>query len=72
MAVPYAIEISKFKVGDIIKCDGKYIRIDKIGAQVLKDDIVPVYHGPVLTPKLREKRNGETLEIHDDCLIEKI
>lgn len=43
--VPHAKKIARFKVGDIIECEGIKLRIGRIGAKIVAGEVKAVYAG---------------------------
>lgn len=69
----WACENHRFNIGDIIRCFGITIRIDKYCGRVHGGKLYVSYSGPVLTKALKLRKDGWITVIYDDGReIEKI
>ena len=68
ISIPYAKETARFKIGDIIEANGVIIKVERIGARIGRDDIYPVYNGPMLTKGLKVRKDNP---LHGHSIIDK-
>lgn len=66
LCVPYAQSIARFGAGETIKSGKRTIRVEKIGAKIVKGKVIPCYFGPV------QGGNGEYDEIVENEKIKKL
>ncbi len=62
----WARENARFKVGDIILANDKYMAVAKIGGYISCGKPTAVYYGKVLTKKLQPRQDGWGTSIYDD------
>lgn len=58
VCVPYAKSIARFNVGDILSSGMLIMKVERIGAKIVNNDIITVYRGPMLTKRLSIRKDS--------------
>ena len=72
LAIDFAASKIKYKKGDIIRCHGTTIRVEKFGAYSSFGFPRPSYTGPELRKDLQPKKNGDYQTIYGNDNVELI
>ncbi len=59
----YAISNAKYKIGDILGDYSGFIRVERIGYSMFRENVSIYYSGTVLTKKLEPRKDGTKRKI---------
>lgn len=64
----YAIEHARFELGDILKFNDRYIKVEEIRGDYnrFKGEYYAIYVGPELTKQLKPRKDGSRFPFYDD------